>query len=181
MREGSTRKIDIRDSSGAGLSLFLEILYTSSTRSNILWPDVNVALDLAHRWQVPDVVRVLSDLLQDIHGLNNLLGRSFCIHFVVPMISSTVWDDSWGHKRGAKKSCVQDMLTADNLVGTAEAAVLKGLGPLQKSCVSFWSALSDAAKSKVKADGKMPKSVKILFGLLEAGSPDQAQKKRRTF
>ena len=66
MKEGTSRRIQVKDSSSSGISLFLDLLYTSSTRED---PDHNtmlVALDLAHRWNVHGVVQTLCVALRDM-------------------------------------------------------------------------------------------------------------------
>ncbi|CAE7837871.1 klhl36 [Symbiodinium sp. CCMP2592] len=64
MREGSTKCIPVKDSSSAGVSLFLDLLYTSSTCLELDYKTMLVAFDVAHRWQVPHVVGVLADVLR---------------------------------------------------------------------------------------------------------------------
>ena len=66
MTEGVSKRIKVQDSSAAGVSLFLDILYMSSTCSDPDYIAVLVALDLAHRWQVPSIVRIFEDTLKDM-------------------------------------------------------------------------------------------------------------------
>ena len=61
MKEGQQKQISVADSSGTGVSLLLDMLYTSSTRTDPDFKTMLVALDLAHRWQVQDVVKLLSE------------------------------------------------------------------------------------------------------------------------
>ncbi|CAE7226626.1 Klhl2 [Symbiodinium sp. CCMP2456] len=51
MKEGSTKRIPVKDSLGSGVRLLVDMLYTSSTRHDPDYTTVLVALDLAHRWQ----------------------------------------------------------------------------------------------------------------------------------
>ncbi|CAE7304406.1 KLHL26 [Symbiodinium sp. CCMP2456] len=64
MAEGASKRIQVKDSSAAGVSLFLDLVYTSSTCSEAHHECAVEALDLAHRWQVASVVRVLEEILQ---------------------------------------------------------------------------------------------------------------------
>ncbi|CAE6916274.1 klhl36, partial [Symbiodinium sp. CCMP2456] len=65
MKEGSCRRIDIKDSSSRGISLFLDLLYTSSSAiADLDYKTMLVALDLAHRWQVQHIVDMLTNSLQ---------------------------------------------------------------------------------------------------------------------
>ncbi|CAE7324776.1 unnamed protein product [Symbiodinium sp. CCMP2456] len=64
MIEGSTKCIPVKDSSSNGVSLFLDLVYTSSTCLELDYKTMLVAFDVAHRWQVPHVVAVLADALQ---------------------------------------------------------------------------------------------------------------------
>jgi len=64
MQEGESRKIRLEDSCTRAVSLFLETLYTCSTRSDFKCQTLLMALDLAHRWQVYGVVTIFSEVLQ---------------------------------------------------------------------------------------------------------------------
>mmetsp|Transcript_35559 Transcript_35559/g.82110 ORF Transcript_35559/g.82110 Transcript_35559/m.82110 type:complete len:349 (+) Transcript_35559:35-1081(+) len=66
MKEGALKCVDVHDSSKAGVSLFLDMLYTGSTRADINFSTVLVALDLAHRWQVQNVVQIAADVLEEM-------------------------------------------------------------------------------------------------------------------
>ncbi|CAE7946633.1 unnamed protein product, partial [Symbiodinium sp. KB8] len=55
-----------QDSSSSGVSLFLDLLYTSSTREDPDHSTMLEALDLAHRWQIHGVVRTLCKALCDM-------------------------------------------------------------------------------------------------------------------
>ncbi|CAE7781349.1 KLHL2 [Symbiodinium sp. CCMP2592] len=63
MKEGSSKRIPVKDSSGSGVRLLVDMLYTSSTRDDPDYKTVLVALDLAHRWQVDSIVPVLEGIL----------------------------------------------------------------------------------------------------------------------
>lgn len=66
MREGGTREIEVRDTNSSAIVLFLETLYTCSSRLEpMAVPDVLAAIDLAHRWQVSGVVGILAEVLQE--------------------------------------------------------------------------------------------------------------------
>ncbi|CAE7622386.1 KLHL2 [Symbiodinium sp. CCMP2592] len=64
MTEGAGKRIQVKDSSASGVSLFLDLVYTSSTCSEVEYKTALEAMDLAHRWQVEGVVRVLEEILQ---------------------------------------------------------------------------------------------------------------------
>ncbi|CAE7346312.1 BT4 [Symbiodinium sp. CCMP2456] len=63
MREGSSKRITVKDASGSGVRLLVDMLYTSSTRDELDYKTVLVALDLAHRWQAKGIVPVLEGIL----------------------------------------------------------------------------------------------------------------------
>ncbi|CAE7781442.1 ADK [Symbiodinium sp. CCMP2592] len=94
MKEGSSKRIPVKDSLGSGVRLLVDMLYTSSTRDDPDYKTVLVALDLAHRWQATGIVPVLagilaemitiesfaaiaeSAMLKGLESLQGLLGRS---------------------------------------------------------------------------------------------------------
>ena len=137
MKEGLSKRISVKDSSSSGVRLFVDMLYTSSTRDDPDYKTVLVALDLAHRWQANGVVPVLSGILPE-------------------------------------------MIAVDSFAGIAEAAVLKGLEPLQQECRSF-----GASNAKIKTmlkKGTLPAEVRKLLGEPAAPETEQGQhKRRRTF
>ncbi|CAE7246684.1 unnamed protein product [Symbiodinium natans] len=64
MKEGSSKRIPVKDATSTGVRLFVDMLYTSSTREEPDYKMGLVALDWAHRWQVLGWVSVLSAMLQ---------------------------------------------------------------------------------------------------------------------
>ena len=134
MKEGSSKRISVKDSSGSGVRLFVDMLYTSSTRDEPDYKTVLVALDLAHRWQVNGVVTVLAGLLPE-------------------------------------------MITVDSFGAIAEAAMLKGLQPLQRACRTF-GASNGMIKAMLK-EGTLPAEVRKLMGESEAPAAEQGERKRR--
>ncbi|CAE7422863.1 unnamed protein product [Symbiodinium sp. CCMP2592] len=66
MSEGSSKRISVKDSSGSGVRLLVDMLYTSSTRNEPDYKTVLVALDLAHRWQANGIVPVLEGILLEM-------------------------------------------------------------------------------------------------------------------
>ena len=66
MEEGTSKCIQVKDSSAAAVSLFLDMVYMSATASDFNYKAVLGALDLSHRWEVPSIVRIFEDLLQDM-------------------------------------------------------------------------------------------------------------------
>ncbi|CAE7891265.1 BT4 [Symbiodinium necroappetens] len=73
MREGSSKRITVKDSSGSGVRLLVDMLYTSSTRDEPDYKTVLVALDLAHRWQVNGMVPVLEGILPAMVTVESLV------------------------------------------------------------------------------------------------------------
>jgi len=63
MKERQTQCIHLNDTPREAVSLLLEILYTCSSQHEPDYKTVLSALDLAHRWQVQVVVRILGELL----------------------------------------------------------------------------------------------------------------------
>lgn len=119
MKEGLSKRIPVKDSSGSGVRLFVDLLYTSSTGEDPNYQTMLVALDLAHRWQVNGVVSVLAGMLSEMIAVNSF-----------PAI--------------------------------AEAAMLKGLEPLQRACRTF-----GASNAKIKTmlrKGTLPAEVRKLLG-----------------
>ena len=66
MEEGTSNCIQVKDSSADAVSLFLDMVYMSATASDFNYKAVLGALDLSHRWEVPSIVRIFEDLLQDM-------------------------------------------------------------------------------------------------------------------
>ncbi|CAE8738238.1 unnamed protein product [Polarella glacialis] len=66
MTEGRKRLIEVKDAPGAGVQLFLELMYTGSTGSELGLEAALSALDLAHMWQVHNVVRMLEQILHEM-------------------------------------------------------------------------------------------------------------------
>ena len=71
MTEGSSKRIPVKDSSGSGVRLFVDMLYTSSTRDEPDYKAVLVALDPAHRWQVESIVPVLVGILTEMVAVDS--------------------------------------------------------------------------------------------------------------
>ncbi|CAE7392919.1 unnamed protein product [Symbiodinium sp. CCMP2592] len=119
MREGSSRRIQVKDSSCAGVSLFLDVLYTSSTHQD---PDHNtmlVAMDLAHRWQVHGVVQTLCNALQ-----NMIDSKSFVAIAEAAVLKGLPALERACASFGSTNKQVQEMLKK----GSLPAAVRKLLG-----------------------------------------------------
>ncbi|CAE7270533.1 unnamed protein product, partial [Symbiodinium microadriaticum] len=137
MKEGSNKRVQIKDSPSAGVSLFLEMLYTTATRAEPDYRTVLAALDLAHRWQVQNVLPLLE---------SGLLG----------------------------------LLSVDSFAAIAEAAALKGLERLQRSCASFGTKSTEVQEMLKK--GSLPSVVcKLLGQHTDVSLEQQARKKRKFF
>ncbi|CAE7472712.1 unnamed protein product [Symbiodinium pilosum] len=66
MQEGTRKRIEIKDSTASSASLFLDLLYTSSTREDPDYQATLGALDLAHRWQVHGMVPCAVSTLREM-------------------------------------------------------------------------------------------------------------------
>mmetsp|Transcript_60438 Transcript_60438/g.141348 ORF Transcript_60438/g.141348 Transcript_60438/m.141348 type:complete len:343 (-) Transcript_60438:74-1102(-) len=66
MREGANKRISLPDSTKKGVSLFIDMLYTTSTHSEPDHKTMLEALDLAHCWQVPNVIDSATRALQEM-------------------------------------------------------------------------------------------------------------------
>ncbi|CAK9013220.1 unnamed protein product [Durusdinium trenchii] len=72
MKEGGSRRVEVNDTPGSAVSLFLEllgldtILYTCSSHCKPDYKTALHALDLAHRWQVEVVTALLVEALREM-------------------------------------------------------------------------------------------------------------------
>ena len=66
MKEAASQHIQLHDTQSSAVTLLLEALYTSSSLSDPGYKTVLSALDLAHRWQIEVVVRMLADLVGEM-------------------------------------------------------------------------------------------------------------------
>lgn len=66
MREGQHKQIAVKDSSSEAVNIFLELIYIGGVHDDVNAENSVAALELAHRWQVQDVVGMLESLLQDL-------------------------------------------------------------------------------------------------------------------
>ena len=64
MKEGKDQRVQVRDSTKCGMTLFVDVLYTSSTCLELDYKTILEAFDLAHRWQVQYVVDILAETLK---------------------------------------------------------------------------------------------------------------------
>ena len=116
MKEGTSRRIQVRDSSSSGVSLFLDVLYTSFTREDPDHKTMLEDLDLAHRWQVHGVVQTLSVALR---------GKIDANSFVAIAEAATLKGLEMLEKAcasfGSADEQVQGMLKKGNLPGCSEA------------------------------------------------------------
>ena len=135
MAEGASKRIQVKDSSAAGVELFLDMVYMSATSSDPDYKTVLAALDLSHRWQVHGVVSIFEEILEG-------------------------------------------MLVSSNFPEIAEAAVLKGLGNLERACANL--ARTDKAVRALLKKGKLHPAVMKLAGQT-AVDDEPAAKKLRTF
>eukprot|EP00439_Symbiodinium_sp_Y106_P054300 s201_g7.t1 len=152
MKEGANKRVQIKDSPSAGVSLFLEMLYTTATRTEpwlgpVKEPDyrtVLAALDLAHRWQVQNVL---------------------------PSLNRKAW---------LLESGLLGLVSVDSFAAIAEAAALKGLERLQRSCASFGTKSTQVQDMLKK--GSLPSvACKLLGQHTEVSLEQQARKKRKFF
>ncbi|CAE7230029.1 klhl36, partial [Symbiodinium necroappetens] len=64
MKEGKDKRVQVWDSTKCGMTLFLDVLYTSSTCLELQYKTILEAFDLAHRWQVQHVTDILTETLK---------------------------------------------------------------------------------------------------------------------
>eukprot|EP00439_Symbiodinium_sp_Y106_P049713 s201_g6.t1 len=64
MKEGKDQRVQVRDSTKCGMTLFVDVLYTSSTCLELDYKTILEAFDLAHRWQVQYVADILAETLK---------------------------------------------------------------------------------------------------------------------
>ena len=124
MKEGSCRRIDIKDSSSRGISLFLDLLYTSSSAiADLDYKTMLVALDLAHRWQVQHIVDMLANSLQQEINAGSFgeIAESATLKSIEPLQKACI-------TFGSKNADVQAMLEKNSfppavakLMGMSEA------------------------------------------------------------
>ncbi|CAE7532319.1 unnamed protein product, partial [Symbiodinium pilosum] len=73
MMEGSSKRIAVKDSASSGVRLFLDMVYSSSSRDEPDYKSALVALDLAHRWQVLGMVPVLAGILREMITVDSFM------------------------------------------------------------------------------------------------------------
>jgi len=73
MREGSQQRVQVRDSPKRGAAFFLDLLYAGTSSDDLDAPTVLAALDLAHRWEVHAVVRMLEGTLVSLLTNDNFV------------------------------------------------------------------------------------------------------------
>ncbi|CAE7823955.1 klhl36 [Symbiodinium sp. CCMP2456] len=64
MKEGKDKRVQVRDSTKCGMTLFVDVLYTSSTCLELQYKTILEAFDLAHRWQVQHATDILAETLK---------------------------------------------------------------------------------------------------------------------
>ncbi|CAE7369889.1 klhl36 [Symbiodinium necroappetens] len=119
MKESTSRRIQVKDSSSSGVSLFLDVLYTSSTRQDPDHKTMLEAMDLAHRWQVQGVVQSLCTALQ-----NMIDAKSFVAIAEAAVLKALPTLERACASFGSTNEQVQGMLKK----GSLPAAVRKLLG-----------------------------------------------------
>ncbi|CAK9068036.1 unnamed protein product [Durusdinium trenchii] len=140
MKEGQKCLIEVKDASSNSVSLFLELLYTCSTKLDPDYQMVLQALDVAHRWQVEVVVTILADLLQGmitdesfvaiaehsvLKGLENLKTAARRFGAESAAVQAAAWGTHFASGPGWGISLLQDTLPHDSL-SSVEAQLREG-------------------------------------------------------
>eukprot|EP00434_Breviolum_minutum_P010015 symbB.v1.2.008833.t1/scaffold556.1/size187764/4 len=110
MKERQTQRIQLNDTPREAVSLLLEILYTCSSQNEPDYKTVLFALDLAHRWQVQVVVRILGELLEQM--ITDESFASIAEHAVLKGLEAL---KKACQKFGAESKIIQDQLKKDTL------------------------------------------------------------------
>ncbi|CAE7532303.1 Klhl6 [Symbiodinium pilosum] len=122
MLEGSSKRISVKDTPSSGVRLFVDMLYSSSSRDDPDCEAALVALELAHRWQVLGLVSVIAGMLQEM-----LTESSFVAIAEAAVLRDLDWLQSSCVAFGEKNAKIQDMLKK----GTLPVPVRKLLGAVQ--------------------------------------------------
>eukprot|EP00434_Breviolum_minutum_P010014 symbB.v1.2.008832.t1/scaffold556.1/size187764/3 len=110
MKERQTQRIQLNDTPREAVSLLLEILYTCSSQSEPDYKTVLSALDLAHRWQVQVVVRILGELLEQM--ITDASFASIAEHAALKGLEAL---KKACQRFGAESKIIQDQLKKDTL------------------------------------------------------------------
>jgi len=110
MKERQTQRIQLNDTPREAVSLLLETLYTCSSQSEPDYKTVLSALDLAHRWQVQVVVRILGELLERM--ITDESFASIAEHAALKGLEAL---KKACQKFGAESKTIQDQLKKDAL------------------------------------------------------------------
>jgi len=110
MKERQTQRIQLNDTPREAVALLLEILYTCSSQNEPDYKTVLSALDLAHRWQVQVVVRILGELLEQM--ITDESFASIAEHAALKGLETL---KKACQKFGAESKIIQDQLKKDTL------------------------------------------------------------------
>jgi len=110
MKERQTQRVQLNDTPREAVSLLLEILYTCSSQNEPDYKTVLSALDLAHRWQVQVVVRILGELLEQM--ITDESFASIAEHAALKGLETL---KKACQKFGAESKVIQDQLKKDTL------------------------------------------------------------------
>eukprot|EP00747_Dinoflagellata_sp_TGD_P221979 gnl/TRDRNA2_/TRDRNA2_93738_c0_seq1.p1 gnl/TRDRNA2_/TRDRNA2_93738_c0~~gnl/TRDRNA2_/TRDRNA2_93738_c0_seq1.p1 ORF type:complete len:365 (+),score=51.29 gnl/TRDRNA2_/TRDRNA2_93738_c0_seq1:189-1283(+) len=152
MQEGQQKHIKVEDSPAEGVSLFLDLVYTGTTGDNPSPVTILAALDLAHRWTVPGVVKMLERAL-----LSNLNTSS--------------------QPKGKGKGKQGRSLNVEQFCEIAEAAMKKDLPDVRAACVRY-AAESPEVKQCMQSKS-LPAVVLEMLGVLDCSKRSPNAKKRR--
>jgi len=108
MKERQTQRIQLNDTPREAVALLLEILYTCSSQNEPDYKTVLAALDLAHRWQVQVVVRILGELLEQM--ITDESFASIAEHAALKGLEAL---KKACQKFGAESKVIQDQLKKD--------------------------------------------------------------------
>ena len=110
MKERHTQRVQLNDTPREAVALLLEILYTCSSQNEPDYKTVLAALDLAHRWQVQVVVRILGELLEQM--ITDESFASIAEHAALKGLEAL---KKACQKFGAESKVIQDQLKKDTL------------------------------------------------------------------
>ncbi|CAE8586582.1 unnamed protein product [Polarella glacialis] len=138
MSEDRKRSLEVKDSAGEAVKLFLELVYTGTTSREFGHDSALSALDLAHRWQVQCVVTMLELALKEMVSDENFASIAAAAKLKGLHVLSSACRDF-----GASSSVVQKQLKARKLPGLvlelmgvkdapAQGAAERDAGPSRK-------------------------------------------------
>ncbi|CAE7807876.1 klhl36, partial [Symbiodinium microadriaticum] len=129
MKEGKDKRVQVWDSTKCGMTLFLDVLYTSSTCLELQYKTILEAFDLAHRWQVQHVTDILTETLKGEIRVESFaeIAEAAVLKAVEPLQRACM-------EFGTKDKEIQTLLKKNSL----PPAVRKLLGQREAEDVTNW-------------------------------------------